>query len=297
MFILDTIPLPVESIAITSPQKVAWLNLPTSYDIPQDWGPGQKTFALSGKIFLSEGGWAKIFAIDALKKRREPLLFHFGENSFLVQVADFNYHQSAGVITFDLDLIEIQSPDQFIFPPAPQYTSFDLSRQYAAKLRLSLTALTFLGIPGLLSQWLTTITTNILTIENLLKDTARLSQLPGSALAQLKHSAGLIISATTSLITTFEEFLTPFHPNREDIKQALLYARALRIQITLLFRSLLSLTRVHYYYVQKDDTLPRIAATLSRQFNTAISWQEIARANKIIDPGNITPGQPLLIPL
>ncbi|MCX7731628.1 MAG: LysM peptidoglycan-binding domain-containing protein [candidate division WOR-3 bacterium] len=295
-FTLESIPLPVEEIGIVSPQKVVWLSLPCAPDISQDWGPGQKTFNLSGRLFRADGSWQKAFEIDALKKRRQPLLFRFGENSFQVQVEEFRYQQSSGILTYNLTLVETLPLEQFIFSPAPEIRSFDLSRHYFSALRLYLTFTFFLGISDRISVLISDITARILEIENLLKDVIRLSQLPATTISQIAQSSQLILASLSSLTTEFEDLLfSSSSKNSESVKQALLYARAIRIQMSLLNRACIS-QPANYYTVQQGDTLPRIALTLSYQRNTQISWTEIARLNKLIDPGSITPGMQLLIP-
>lgn len=238
MITLGGVTLPVESLGIASPQKVAWLSLPAVANIAQDWGPGQKTFSLSGRFFLAEGGLDTCFQLDAIKANRKPVLLRIDPNSWQVQCQDFRYTKAGGIVTFDLELVELVAPTEYVKTAPPAVAGVGISAEYLVFLRLKATAFWWRGISNHVSAWLTDAELEISNLGNYLADAVSLVGLPSSVLGQIRRSAVIVSDRMSSLIAEIEsEFATEprrYSEDEESRKQALLYARSVLIRMQLL---------------------------------------------------------------
>jgi hypothetical protein len=302
MITLSGLELPVEDLGIASPQKVAWIRLPAVADIAQDWGPGQKTFTLSGRFFRVEGALDACLKLDQVKEKREPVLLRIDANSWQVQCQDFRYRRAGGVVTFDCDLVELVPPAEYIFAAAAEVKGVEISAGYLAWLRLKASAFWWRGISDRVAAWLTDAALEVAKLQDWFRDIGALAQLPANAIGSALRSADIVGSRMSLLISEIEsEFSSQprrYSDEEEVRKQALLAARTIRNRMALLHSALCNLqtANCNLTYVLPGDTLLRIADRWNREHGFRSTWQDIARANKISDPGAITPGQQLLVP-
>jgi len=300
-FTLAAIPLVVEEIGIASPQVVAWLHAPGAKALAQDWGPGLKTFALTGRFFRSEGALDQALTVDAIKEDRKPVIFRIGDNSWQVQCLDFRYRLRAGIVTYDLDVAELEPPTEYVRVADPEVTGVDVSAAYLAALRLKAHAFWWRGISDRIALWLEEATLAIADIQDYLIDAGRLTKLPAATLGAIRRAAAIVVSRMELIIAEIENQFTSsvrrYSDDEESLKQALLYARATKTRCALLTNAIDAIPAARTVAtVHQGDTLIRLTERWNRDHETDIHWSDVARANAITDPGAIAPGDQLLIP-
>lgn len=301
-FKLDRHVLPVTDIGIRSPQKVVWFEIPAQRDFPQDWGPGPKVFMVRGTWFRSEGGLALATEVDALKDRREPLVLQIDENSWKVQCQDFSFHLvRGGGCEFDLELREVAPPETYVFTPQAEVESVGISSTYLTLLKARALAFYFRGLQDRIHEWITEAVVRVNEITGLLEDYVQLAELPWSTLKSVQWAAGIVVDRMDSFIDLindeFDTMTRRYSEDEESMKQALLYAREVRMRMALLRAACKHAPqREQRYIVQDQDTLATIAAAWNEKHGTDVHWSEIARANEISDPGTLAAGQELVIP-
>lgn len=302
VFKLDRHELGVTDIAIQSPQRVTWIEIPAGRDVNQDWGPGPKVFLVRGHIFRREGGLGLATEIDALKDRRETVVFRLDENSWEVQCQDFNWRPTrGGGCDFDLELREVRPPETYVFLPQPELEAASVSRTYLLLVRAQSAAFRFRGLADRFAEWVNDAETRLLELADLLEDVVRLAELPWATVAAIKGACDVVVSRMDSVLEMvndiFDTETRRYSDNEESLKLALLYAREVRTRIARLRAACNSVPRAEQrHIVTGQDTLVSIAAQWNADRGTDIHWSEIMRANGLNSPDELVVGQELVIP-
>ncbi|MFA5028182.1 MAG: LysM peptidoglycan-binding domain-containing protein [Candidatus Methylomirabilota bacterium] len=295
---LGSIELNVTGLGMDCGQYVAWIRMPIGKSIAQDWGGEPEGFRVRGWV----EDLAEKARLVAVKAARKPVVFQLDENAYRVQCGMFRFEEDMGngQLDYELELTVVEAPQTLVYVKASEIKAARSFDAYFALLRAEAQAYWFLGIADRVAGWVQEMEVRAASIVELAGDTIRLAELPRQTMGQVRQAAAVIVGQVGLLIEATTEALSgtrKFDEQEEGLKRALVAARAIETDAQALVTACDLVPSANTTaVVEQGDTLVTVAARWNREHDADVKWWEIAEANGIEDPAEVTAGTEVTIP-
>ncbi len=298
-FRLGNIELPLpETISTTSGQYVVVFDLPDGQTVTQNLGPKTRMFQISG-VLEAKNALAYAEQIENLKRESRPVSLILGDIATEVHIEDFRWALiQRGHIRYSLSLVETErQPFEVQFIPLPS-APLEEARKAAEEAREMLQSHPSLDPMQALSRALWNIEQRLFALADTTAQYRSLIELPLRLLRMLEGHLTFVLTEFDVILTHLESVLNAsdrFTVEAEAAaRRVLCMLRGHKDKLLRVFQQVKAIPPTdRKYRVHVGDTLASIALKF---YGSAARWQDIAVANDIVDPGDLTPGQELLIP-